>query len=213
MAGFIEGVDHGQTVLFPDRLEDWIVEDNLVRVVDLFVDELDLPGLDFVRSAAARTVRPGYHPAVLLNLFIYGYLNRVPSSRRLECEAGRNVEAMWLTGRLVPDHKTIANFRHDNGPAVRRTCAQFVELCRRIGTLKGGTCFMESAQNQRWRTPDRMTARSQPKPRVLTHPRPKQPFGTEAVNGSIVRAFWACGFRQPQCRMGRTCRRTFSTLD
>jgi transposase len=136
MAGFIEGIDRGQTVLFPDRLEDWIGEDHLVRVVDLFVDELDLSGLGFVRSAAARTGRPGYHPAVLLKLFIYGYLNRVPSGRRLEREAGRNVEVMWLTGKLMPDHKTLADFRRDNGAAIRKTCARFVELCRRIGVLK-----------------------------------------------------------------------------
>lgn len=102
MSGFIEGVARGQTVLFPDRLEDWIDEDHLVRVVDFFVDELDLTELGFVRAAHARTGRPGYHPAVLLKLFIYGYLNRIPSSRRLEREAGRNVELMWLTGRLVP---------------------------------------------------------------------------------------------------------------
>lgn len=91
MAGFIEGVDCGQSVLFPERLEDWIGEDSLVRVVDLLVDELDLPRLGFARSAPARTGRPGYHPAVLLKLFIYGDLNRIPSSRRLEREAGRNV--------------------------------------------------------------------------------------------------------------------------
>ncbi|CAM3335763.1 transposase, IS4 family [Paracoccus aminovorans] len=108
MAGFIEGVQRSQTVLFPERLEDWIGEDDLVRVVDLFVDELDLSGLGFVRSISARTGRPGYHPAVLLKLFIYGYLNRIPSSRRLEREAGRNVEVMWLISRPVPDHKTIA---------------------------------------------------------------------------------------------------------
>ena len=119
MSGFIEGTARGQTALFPDRLEDWIGEDHLVRVVDLFVDELDLPALGFARSAPARTGRPGYHPAVLLKLFIYGYLNRIPSSRRLEREAGRNVELMWLTGRLVPDHKTIADFRRDNGPCIR----------------------------------------------------------------------------------------------
>lgn len=95
-------------------------------MVDLFVDELDLPGIGFVRSAAARTVRPGYHPAILLKLFIYGYLSRIPSRRRLEREAGRSVEAMWLTGRLVPDHKTVADFRRDNGPGIRKTCAQFV---------------------------------------------------------------------------------------
>ena len=146
MSGFIEGVARGQTVLFPDRLEDWIHDDHLVRVVDLFVDELDLADLGFVRSAAARTGRPGYHPAVLLKLFIYGYLNRIPSSRRLECEAGRNVELMWLTGRLVPDHKTIADFRRDNGPGVRCTCARFVELCRRIGVLKGACVAIDGSK-------------------------------------------------------------------
>ena len=137
MSGYIEGTDRGQMTLFPDRLEDWIGEDNPVRVVDLFVDEVDLAELGFGRTAPALTGRPGYRPSVLLKLFIYGYLNRVPSSRALEREAGRNVEVMWLTGRLAPDHKTIADFRRDNGPAIRKTCAQFVELCRRIGVLKG----------------------------------------------------------------------------
>jgi transposase len=146
MSGFIEGVDRDQVTLFPDRLEDWIDEDHLVRVVDLFVDQLDLVGLGFVRAAHARTGRPGYHPAVLLKLFIYGYLNRVPSSRRLEREAGRNVEVMWLLERLVPDHKTIADFRRDNGVAIRKTCAQFVELCRRIGTLKGDCVAIDGSK-------------------------------------------------------------------
>ena len=126
MSGFIEGVDRDQVTLFPDRLEDWIDEDHLVRVVDLFLDQLDLAGLGLAHAAHARTGRPGYHPAVLLKLFICGYLNRIPSSRRLEREAGRNVEGMWLIGRLVPDHKTIADFRRDNGAAIRKTCTQFV---------------------------------------------------------------------------------------
>ncbi len=108
MKRFVEGVDRGQGTLFPERLDDWIGEDNPVRVVDVFVDELDLGGLGFGRVEPRATGRPGYHPSVLLKLYIYGYLNRVQSSRRLEREAGRNVEAMWLTGRLVPDHKTIA---------------------------------------------------------------------------------------------------------
>ncbi len=146
MAGFIEGVDRGQSVLFPERLDDWVGEDSLVRVVDFFVEELDLQRLGFVRSAAARTGRPGYHPAVLLKLFIYGYLNRIPSSRRLEREAGRNVEVMWLTGKLVPDHKTIADFRRDNGAGIRKVCAQFVELCRRIGTLKGDCVAIDGSK-------------------------------------------------------------------
>jgi len=135
MGRFIEGVDRGQVTLFPDRLEDWIGDDNPVRVIDVFVDELDLRGLGFERAAAQATGRPGYHPGVLLKLYIYGYLNRVQSSRRLEREAGRNVELMWLTGRLAPDHKTIADFRRDNGPAIRKVCGQFVALCREIGLL------------------------------------------------------------------------------
>ena len=133
MKRFIEGVDRSQSTLFPDRLEDWIGDDNAVRVVDVFVDELDLCVLGFGRVAPRATGRPSYHPSVLLKLYIYGYLNRVQSSRRLEREAGRNVEVMWLTGRLVPDHKTIADFRKDNGPAIRKVCARFVALCRRLG--------------------------------------------------------------------------------
>ncbi|EEE37196.1 transposase, IS4 family protein [Rhodobacteraceae bacterium KLH11] len=115
-------------------------------MVDLFVEEIDLEETGFQRTAPARTGRPGYHPSVLLKLFIYGYLNRVPSSRALEREAGRNVEVMWLTGRLAPDHKTIADFRRDNGPAIRRTCAQFVELCRRIGVLKGDCVAIDGSK-------------------------------------------------------------------
>jgi len=146
MSGYVEGTDRGQMTLFPDRLEDWIGEDNPVRVVDLFVDEIDLVELGFGRMAPALTGRPGYHPSVLLKLFIYGYLNRVPSSRALEREAGRNVEVMWLTGRQAPDHKTIADFRRDNGPAIRKTCAQFVELCRRIGVLKGDCVAVDGSK-------------------------------------------------------------------
>ncbi len=111
MKRFVEGVDRGQGALFPDMLEDWVDEDNPVRVIDVFVDELDLCGLGFESVDPQATGRPGYHPAVLLKLYVYGYLNRVQSSRRLEREACRNVEVMWLTSRLVPDHKTIANFQ------------------------------------------------------------------------------------------------------
>jgi transposase len=142
-------------VLFPERLDDWIGEDSLVRVVDFFVEELDLQRLDFAHSAAARTGRPGYHPAVLLKLFIYGYLNRIPSSRRLEREAGRNVEVMWLTGKLVPDHKTIADFRRDNSVGIRKVCAQFVELCRRIGTLKGDCVAIDGSKFKAMNNRDR----------------------------------------------------------
>src|SRR5574342_1236905 len=135
MGRFIEGTDRAQSTLFPECLEDWICEDNPVRVIDVFVDELDLAELGFGGVDPEVTGRPSYHPSVLLKLYIYGYLNRVQSSRRLEREAGRNVEVMWLTGRLVPDHKTIANFRKDNGGAIRKVCARFIELCREMGLL------------------------------------------------------------------------------
>ncbi len=135
MKRFIEGQGRDQATLFPECLEDWIDEDNPVRVVDAFVDMLDLGCLGFAGVDPKLTGRPAYHPAVLLKLYIYGYLNAVQSSRRLEREAGRNVELMWLLGRLVPDHKTIAEFRRNNGPAIAKVCAQFVELCRRLGLL------------------------------------------------------------------------------
>ena len=133
MKRFVEGVARDQGGLFPAHLEDFVDEDNPVRAVDAFVDKLDLRALGFGAVDPSATGRPGYHPAVLLKLYIYGYLNAVPSSRRLEREAGRNVELMWLTERLAPDHKTIADFRKDHGPAIQQACAQFVMLCRELG--------------------------------------------------------------------------------
>jgi transposase len=146
MKRFIEGVDRSQTTLFPDRLEDWVDADNPVRAIDVFVGELDLFGLGFERVAPKRTGAPAYHPADLLKLYIYGYLNRVQSSRRLEREAGRNVEVMWLMGRLVPDHKTIADFRKDNGRAIRKVCAQFVALCRGLGLLTKASVAIDGSK-------------------------------------------------------------------
>src|SRR3954463_8173064 len=135
MRRFVEAADRGQNTLFPECLEDWIGEDNPVRVIDVFVDELDLAELGLDGIDPEGTGRPSYHPSVLLKLYIYGYLNGVQSSRRLEREARRNVEVMWLTGRLAPDHKTVADFRKDNGAAIRKVCVQFVALCREIGLL------------------------------------------------------------------------------
>lgn len=120
-------------MLLPESLDDYVTETNPVRVVDVFVDELELGKLGFEGTTPAATGRPAYHPAVLLKLYLYGYLNRVQSSRRLEKEAQRNVEVMWLTGRLMPDFKTIADFRKDNGKAIRRVCRQFVVLCQQLG--------------------------------------------------------------------------------
>src|SRR5512144_2183931 len=146
MKRFVEGIDRGQSTLFPECVEDWIDEDNPVRVIDVFVDELDLAELGFGGVAPEVTGRPSYHPSVLLKLYIYGYLNRVQSSRRLEREAGRNVEVMWLMGRLVPDHKTIADFRKDNGLGLRKVCARFVELCREMGLLATASVAIDGSK-------------------------------------------------------------------
>ena len=135
MKRFVEEAARGQSTLLPECLEDFIDESNPVRVIDVFVDALDLAEMGFAGIDPAATGRPAYHPAVLLKLYIYGYLNQVQSSRRLEREAGRNVEVMWLLGRLAPDHKTIADFRKDNGAGLRQVCAGFVELCRDMGLL------------------------------------------------------------------------------
>jgi transposase len=146
MKRFVEGIDRGQRTLFPEYLEDWICEDNPVRVIDAFVEELDLAELKFCGVDPEATGRPSYHPSALLKLYIYGYLNRVQSSRRLERESGRNVEVMWLTGRLVPDHKTIADFRKDNGPAIRKVCVQFVALCRQMGLLTKASVAIDGSK-------------------------------------------------------------------
>jgi transposase len=146
MSRFIEGEDRDQSTLFPERLDDWIGEDNPVRVIDVFVDELDLGGLGFSRVEPRDTGRPGYQCCDLLKLYIYGYLNRVQSSRRLEREAGRNVEVMWLTGRLAPDHKTIADFRKDNGGAIRKVCSQFVCLCRQLNLFAEASVAIDGSK-------------------------------------------------------------------
>ncbi len=146
MKRFIEGVDREQSTLFPERLEDYIGEDNPVRVVDVFVDALDLRDVGFDRVAPEATGRPGYHPSTLLKIYIYGYLNRVQSSRRLERECQRNIELIWLTGRLMPDFKTIADFRKDYGTAIRKVCCQFVQLCRRINLLDNTSVAIDGSK-------------------------------------------------------------------
>src|SRR3981189_1953113 len=146
MQGFVQGGDRQQTTLLPECLDDWVDEGNSIRAVDVFVDALELRDLGFDGVDPAATGRPPYHPSPMLKLYIYGYLNRVQSSRRLEREAGRNLEVMWLTGRLAPDHKTIADFRKDNGPAIKKVCAQFVELCRKMGLLETGHAGIVSSK-------------------------------------------------------------------
>jgi transposase len=146
MKRFIEGADRGQSTLFPECVEDWIGEDNPVRVIDVLVDGLDLAELGFGGVDPEATGRPSYHPSILLKLYIYGYLNQVQSSRRLEREAGRNVEVMWLLGRLAPDHKTIADFRKDNGLALRKVCVRFVELCREMSLLTTASVAIDGSK-------------------------------------------------------------------
>jgi len=154
MSRFVDGEDRRQPALLPSCLDDYVDENNPARVVDVFVEELDLIDLGFEVTPAA-TGRPGYHPATLLKLYIYGYLNRVPSSRRLEREAGRNVELMWLTGKLAPDHKTIANFRKDHGPAIQAACAHFVVLCREIGLFTQALAAVDGSKFKAVNTRDK----------------------------------------------------------
>src|ERR687890_1077460 len=130
MKRFVEGKDRRQATLLPECLDDYVAPDNPVRIIEAFVDELELGALGFAGVVPEATGRPAYHPAALLKIYLYGYLNRIQSSRRLESEAQRNVELMWLVGRLAPDFKTIADFRKDNGPAIQATCRRFIDLCR-----------------------------------------------------------------------------------
>jgi transposase len=146
MGRFVEGVDRGQSTLLPECLDDWIDENNPVRVIEAFVEALNLAELGFAGVEPEVTGRPSYHPSVLLKLYIYGYLNRVQSSRRLEREAARNFEAMWLLGRLAPDHKTIADFRKENGAAIRKVCARFIELCRELGLLATASVAIDGSK-------------------------------------------------------------------
>ena len=146
MDGFVQGADRMQRTLLPDSLEDYVGENNQVRVVDVFIDELDLAKLGFKGLVPARTGRPAYHPSLMLKLYLYGYLNRVQSSRRLEREAGRNVEVMWLTRRLAPDFKTIADFRKDNGEAIRAVCRQFIVLCRKLGLFAHAVAAIDGSK-------------------------------------------------------------------
>jgi transposase len=155
MKRFIEGADREQSTLLPECLDDWIDDDNPVRAVDVFVDGLDLVELGFEGVVPEATGRPSYHPSALLKLYIYGYLNRVQSSRRLEREAGRNLEVIWLLRRLNPDDKTIADFRKDNGPAIKKVCAQFVALCRSMGLLNGASVAIDGSKFKAVNTRDK----------------------------------------------------------
>src|SRR3982074_3814890 len=146
MQGFVQGADRQQTTLLPECLDDWVDEGNSIRAVDVFVDALELRGLGFDGVDPAAPRRPAYHPSPMLKLYIYGYLNRVQSSRRLERAAGRNLEVMWLTGRLVPDHKTLADFRKDKWTALWRIRASDVGLCRKMGLLAKASVAVDGSK-------------------------------------------------------------------
>src|ERR1700721_1081519 len=155
MTRFVVGEDRSQSTLFPERMDDYLGEDNPVRAVDVFVDELDWARLGFGGVEPEATGRPAYHPATLLKIYIYGYLNRVQSSRRLERECQRNIELVWLTGRLMPDFKTIADFRKDNGEAIRKVCREFVGLCRRLELLSEASVAIDGSKFKAVNTRDR----------------------------------------------------------
>jgi transposase len=146
MTRFVEGEDRSQATLFPESLDEYIAADNPVRVVDVFVDELDLQKVGFDGMQPEVTGRPAYHPGTLLKIYIYGYLNRIQSSRRLERETQRNVELIWLTGRLMPDFKTIADFRKDNGKAIRQVCKEFVVLCRSLNLFSDAIVAIDGSK-------------------------------------------------------------------
>ena len=146
MGRFIEATDRRQATLLPETTDDYVATNNPVRVVDAFIDAVDLASLGFEGVTPEATGRPRYHPATLLKIYVYGYLNQVQSSRRLERECSRNLELIWLTGRLAPDFKTIADFRRDNGTAIRKVCAQFVTLCRNIDLLDGAAVAIDGSK-------------------------------------------------------------------
>jgi len=146
MSHHIQGQSRTQTTLFPEVLDDFVTVENPVRVIDLFVNEINLDSLGFHRVQPKQTGRPGYHPATLLKLYIYGYLNRIQSSRRLEKETHRNVELMWLLERLQPDFKTIADFRKDNGKAITKVCRHFIELCRQMNMFTDAVVAIDGSK-------------------------------------------------------------------
>src|ERR1700757_3239324 len=166
MKRYVVGQDRSQSTLFPEVLDDYIAEDNPVRVVDVFVEELDLKDVGFEGAEPEETGRPAYHPGTLLKIYIYGYLNRVQSSRRLEREAQRNVELMWLTGRLAPDFKTIADFRKDNGPAIRATCCRFIDLCRRLDLFSHAVAAIDGSKFKAVNTRDKNFTKGKLKKRM-----------------------------------------------
>lgn len=166
MDRFVEGEDRRQGVLLPEYLDDYVSEENPVRVIDVFVDELDLGVMGFAGVVPEATGRPAYHPSLLLKIYVYGYINQIASSRRLEREAQRNVEMMWLTQRLAPDFKTIADFRKDNGTALRAVCRQFIALCRRLDLFAHAVAAIDGSRFKAVNTRDKNFTRASIKRRM-----------------------------------------------
>jgi len=166
MSGFIEGENRFQSTMFPEYLDDYVGEDNASRVIDVFIDRLDLSGLGF-KTEPADTGRPAYHASSMLKIYVYGYLNRVQSSRRLEREAQRNVELMWLVGRLAPDFKTIADFRKNNGEAIRLVCREFVVLCRKLNLFADAFVAIDGSKFKAVNSRDRNFTKAKLKRRLL----------------------------------------------
>ena len=165
MSGFIQGQARTQSTLFPEMLDDFVAEDSAVRVIDFFIDELNLAGLGFQTEPNSKG-RPAYHPIILLKIYVYGYFNQVHSSRRLEREAQRNIELMWLVGRLVPDFKTIADFRKDNRQAIRLVCREFVMLCKRVGLFKDAFVAIDGSKFKAVNNRDKNFTRAKMKRRL-----------------------------------------------
>src|SRR6202030_891591 len=155
MTRFVQSEDRRQGILLPEYLDDYVAEDNPVRVIDVFVDELDLGALGFDGVIPEATGRPAYHPGALLKIYVYGYINQIASSRRLERETHRNVELMWLTGRLTPDFKTIVDFRKDNGSAIRGACRQFIALCRQLDLFAHAVAAIDGSRFKAVNTRDK----------------------------------------------------------
>ena len=166
MKRFVEGEDRRQGVLLPEYLDDFVAEENQVRVIEAFVDELDLHALGFAGVVPEATGRPAYHPATMLKIYVYGYINQIQSSRRLERETARNLEMMWLTGRLTPDFKTIADFRKGNGPAIRSACRQFVALCRGLNLFAQAIVAIDGSRFKAVNSRDRSFSRGSIKRRM-----------------------------------------------
>ena len=206
MKRFVEGDDRRQGYLLPEALDDYVAEDNPVRVVEVFIEELDLAALGFAGVQPAATGRPAYHPSTLLKLYLYGYLNRVQSSRRLEREAQRNIELMWLTGRLAPDFKTIANFRRDNGAAIRAACAQFVVLCRQLGLFTRAVVAIDGSKFKAVNNRDKNFTLPVARTRGGDHPVERPATDAAAPNRPVLRDRHWRGIRRSDCHADQEAR-------